>query len=184
MAYTYKYIEAPRACIFPGSVERMSAVGLAGVVSQQQQTTPNNEHARNHTYQCVLHEPQSERQTLLMLISPNPMSRFQTSSNSIYKISFHRKQSIMRVTFKTISFDCLKSHWKRSPFKKTLWNKSGKLSQDTPVLPQVVKLGHAPNKIQVWKTTKGTNSKIKQARVMIPVHCTSPLWDLSTHEIS
>ena len=28
-------------------------------------------------------------------------------------------------------------------------NKSGKLSQDTPVLPQVVKLGHAPNKIQV-----------------------------------
>ena len=39
-------------------------------------------------------------------------------------------------------------------------------------------------KIQVWKTTKGTNSKIKQARVMIPVHCTSPLWDLSTHEIS
>ena len=63
-------------------------------------------------------------------------------------------------------------------------NKSGKLSQDTPVLPQVVKLGHAPDKIQVWKTTKGTNSKIKQARVMIPVHCTSPLWDLSTHEIS
>ena len=63
-------------------------------------------------------------------------------------------------------------------------NKSCKLSQDTPVLPQVVKLGHAPNKIQVWKTTKGTNSKIKQARVMIPVHCTSPLWDLSTHEIS
>ena len=63
-------------------------------------------------------------------------------------------------------------------------NKSGKLSQDTPVLPQVVKLGHAPDKIQVWKTTKGNNSKIKQARVMIPVHCTSPLWDLSTHEIS
>ena len=28
-------------------------------------------------------------------------------------------------------------------------NKSGKLSQDTPVLPQVVKLGIAPNKIQV-----------------------------------
>ena len=28
-------------------------------------------------------------------------------------------------------------------------NKSGKLSQDTPVLPQVVKLGHAPDKIQV-----------------------------------
>ena len=28
-------------------------------------------------------------------------------------------------------------------------NKSGKLSQDTPVLPHVVKLGHAPNKIQV-----------------------------------
>ena len=63
-------------------------------------------------------------------------------------------------------------------------NKSGKLSQDTPILPQVVKLGHAPDKIQVWKTTKGTNSKIKQARVMIPVHCTSPLCDLSTHEIS
>ena len=63
-------------------------------------------------------------------------------------------------------------------------NKSGKLSQDTPVLPQAVKLGHAPDKIQVWTTTKGTNSKIKQARVMIPVHCTSPLWDLSTHEIS
>ena len=63
-------------------------------------------------------------------------------------------------------------------------NKSGKLSQDTPVLPQVVKLGHAPEKIQVWKTTKGTNSNIKQARVMIPVHCTSPLWYLSTHEIS
>ena len=63
-------------------------------------------------------------------------------------------------------------------------NKSSKLSQDTPILPQVVKLGHAPNKIQVWKTTKGTNSKIKQARVMIPMHCTSPLWDLSTHEIS
>ena len=58
-------------------------------------------------------------------------------------------------------------------------NKSGKLSQDTPVLPQVVKLGHAPDKIQVWKTTKGTNSKIKQARVMI-----LSLWDLSTHEIS
>ena len=67
---------------------------------------------------------------------------------------------------------------------KTMCNKGGKLSQDTPVLPQVVKLGHAPDKIQVWKTTKGTNSKIKQARVMIPVHCTSPLWDLSTHEIS
>ena len=32
---------------------------------------------------------------------------------------------------------------------ETLWNKSGKLSQDTPVLPQVVKLGHAPDKIQV-----------------------------------
>ena len=32
---------------------------------------------------------------------------------------------------------------------KHLGNKSGKLSQDTPVLPQVVKLGHAPNKIQV-----------------------------------
>ena len=28
-------------------------------------------------------------------------------------------------------------------------NKSGKLPQDTPVLPQVVKLGHAPDKIQV-----------------------------------
>ena len=28
-------------------------------------------------------------------------------------------------------------------------NKSGKLSQDTPVIPQVVKLGHAPDKIQV-----------------------------------
>ena len=28
-------------------------------------------------------------------------------------------------------------------------NKSGKLSQDTPVLPQVVKLGHAPDKIAV-----------------------------------
>ena len=28
-------------------------------------------------------------------------------------------------------------------------NKSGKLSQDTPVLPQVEKMGHAPNKIQV-----------------------------------
>ena len=28
-------------------------------------------------------------------------------------------------------------------------NKSGKLSQDTPVLPEVVKLGHAPDKIQV-----------------------------------
>ena len=68
--------------------------------------------------------------------------------------------------------------------RKHFGNKSGKLSQDTPVLPQVVKLGHAPDKIQVWKTTKGTNSKIKQARVMIPVHCTSPLWDLSTHEIS
>ena len=63
-------------------------------------------------------------------------------------------------------------------------NKSGKLSQDTPALPQVVKLGHAPDKIQVWKTTKGTNSTIKQARVMIPVQCTSPLWYLSTHEIS
>ena len=63
-------------------------------------------------------------------------------------------------------------------------DKSGKLSQDTPVLPQVVMLGHGPDKIQVWKTTKGNNSKIKQARVMIPVHCTSPLWDLSTHEIS
>ena len=67
---------------------------------------------------------------------------------------------------------------------RSMWNKSGKLSQDTPVLPQVIKLGHAPDKIQVWKTTKGTNSKIKQARVIIPVHCTSPLWDLSTHEIS
>ena len=32
---------------------------------------------------------------------------------------------------------------------KTIKNKSGKLSQDTPVLPQVVKLGHAPDKIQV-----------------------------------
>ena len=32
---------------------------------------------------------------------------------------------------------------------KALWNNSGKLSQDTPVLPQVVKLGHAPHKIQV-----------------------------------
>ena len=32
---------------------------------------------------------------------------------------------------------------------ETLWNKSGKLSQDTPVFPQVVKLGHAPDKIQV-----------------------------------
>ena len=32
---------------------------------------------------------------------------------------------------------------------KIIRNKSGKLSQDTPVLPQVVKLGHAPNKIQV-----------------------------------
>ena len=30
-----------------------------------------------------------------------------------------------------------------------LKNKSGKLSQDTPVLPQVVKLGHAPDEIQV-----------------------------------
>ena len=30
-----------------------------------------------------------------------------------------------------------------------VFNKSGKLSQDTPVLPQVVKLGHAPDKIQV-----------------------------------
>ena len=28
-------------------------------------------------------------------------------------------------------------------------NKSGKLSQDTPILPQVVKLGHASDKIQV-----------------------------------
>ena len=28
-------------------------------------------------------------------------------------------------------------------------NKSSKLSQDTPVLPQVVKLGYAPDKIQV-----------------------------------
>ena len=40
-------------------------------------------------------------------------------------------------------------------------NKSGKLSQDTPVLPKVVKLGHAPDKIQVRKTTKGNNSKIE-----------------------
>ena len=32
---------------------------------------------------------------------------------------------------------------------KIINNKSGKLSQDTPVLPQVVKLRHAPNKIQV-----------------------------------
>ena len=31
------------------------------------------------------------------------------------------------------------------------------VEQDTPVLPQVVELGHAPDKIQVWKTTKGTN---------------------------
>ena len=29
------------------------------------------------------------------------------------------------------------------------YTKSGKLLQDTPVLPQVVKLGHAPDKIQV-----------------------------------
>ena len=34
-------------------------------------------------------------------------------------------------------------------FRNQLKNKSGKLSQDMPVLPQVVKLGHAPNKIQV-----------------------------------
>ena len=34
-------------------------------------------------------------------------------------------------------------------FRKHCENKSGNLSQDTPVLPQVVKLGHAPNKIQV-----------------------------------
>ena len=67
-----------------------------------------------------------------------------------------------------------------SKFREQFLNKSGKLSQDTPVLPQVVKL----DKIQVWKTAKGNNSKIKQARLMIPVHCTSPLWDLSTHEIS
>ena len=33
--------------------------------------------------------------------------------------------------------------------RKHCENKSGKLSQDTPVLPQVVKLGHAPDKIQV-----------------------------------
>ena len=33
--------------------------------------------------------------------------------------------------------------------KLHVFNKSGKLSQDTPVLPQVVKLGHAPDKIQV-----------------------------------
>ena len=32
---------------------------------------------------------------------------------------------------------------------KTCLNRSGKLSQDTPILPQVVKLGHAPDKIQV-----------------------------------
>ena len=32
---------------------------------------------------------------------------------------------------------------------KTLGNKSGKLSQDTPVLTEVVKLGHEPDKIQV-----------------------------------
>ena len=34
-------------------------------------------------------------------------------------------------------------------FFQQCFNKSGKLSQDTPVLPQVVKLGHAPDKIQV-----------------------------------
>ena len=68
----------------------------------------------------------------------------------------------------------MKTQYKSSIIKNHK-NKSGKLSQDTPVLPQVVKLGHALDKIQVCKTTKGTNSKIKQARVMIPVHCTSPL---------
>ena len=78
----------------------------------------------------------------------------------------------------------LQAKFKNENKQRAIINKSGKLSQDTPVLLQVVKLGHAPDKIQVWKTTKGTFSKIKQARVMIPVHCTSPLWDLSTHEIS
>ena len=37
------------------------------------------------------------------------------------------------------------------------------------------KAGACTGQNSSMKTTKGTNSKIKQAKVMIPVHCTSPL---------
>ena len=47
-------------------------------------------------------------------------------------------------------------------------DKGGKLSQHMPVLPQV-----AMAKFK-YKKTKGNNSKIKQARVMIHSHCTLP----------
>ena len=37
------------------------------------------------------------------------------------------------------------------------------------------KAGACTGQNSSMKTTKGTKSKLKQARVMIPVHCTSPL---------
>ena len=44
---------------------------------------------------------------------------------------------------------CIKFFTKSIQKNIAYFHKSGKLSQDTPVLPQVVKLGHAPDKIQV-----------------------------------
>jgi len=44
-------------------------------------------------------------------------------------------------------------------------------------------LSYAPDKIQVWKLTKGNNSKSMKLWVMVLVHCTSQ-WDLSTYDVS
>ena len=43
---------------------------------------------------------------------------------------------------------------------------------------------YGADKNEVWKITKGNNSRNIKHRVMVLVHCTSPQWDLSTYEIS
>ena len=47
--------------------------------------------------------------------------------------------------------------------KKTLWHKSSKLSQDTPVLPQAVKLVHNNQKREVEKKSSAKILPLNEA---------------------